>query len=1171
MGKAQHCKVSIQVIPNFCDPSIPCIPLSAVPYGFNLNPPYSYLWSTGETTETICVPNEFGNFSVSVTDNIGCVAIANLFISGPISAYAWLNQSCTNCCPGDPMDLGVVWTFNEPPGFTYLWSTGETTPGILTTIPGTYTLTITDPSTGCTFVLSDVLAYPPAPDPTIIGPNALCSGQTVTLSVSGGPYIGYQWLPSGEYTPTIEVSEPGTYVVVVSQNGFICAGIDTLIIEPGSGNIPPPQLSGPPQLCTGQGGSITIVNENDYTDFIWNTGETTSSIDITDPGTFSVTVTDAGGCTSSANITVDPGGSNMDITGNTIPETSCTNPNGMVDITVSPSGTYSFSWSNGASTQDISNLLSDTFTVTVTDAGGCTSSASFTVTSNLVFPGTNTNITASTCNLSNGAIDLSITPPGTYTFLWSNGTTTEDLSNILSGTYSVTVTSSANGCSATTTVTVPNINQTLTITGNTTPLTSCTSPNGAIDISLSPTGTYTYVWSNGASTEDIANLTAGSYTVTVSAGGSCTANATFSVANNTNPPIPTATSTAATCGQSNGAIDLNVTPPGTYTYLWSNGSSTEDLSAIPGGSYTVTVTSTDGCSNTTNIILEDNQITLMISGTTLSNTSCTSPNGAINVSINPPASYSFLWSNGAMTEDLNSIPSGSYTITATLGLTCMASESFIVNDNLTVTLLSGNTTPNTSCSQPNGAIDLIIGTPGIFMYLWSNGQTTEDLQQLTGGTYSVTVTADDGCTNTATFDIINTNSNFSFIGDITPNTSCTLPNGAIDLTVSPPGTYSFLWSSGASAEDLQNLSQGIYGVTVSDINNCSTVASFSVGDSLLIPVTTALLSPATCNGSNGAIDLNVTPAIGNTYLWSNGSTNEDLSNLSPGNYSVTVTGANGCVSSDTFLISNQNSNFTLSAIPTANNSCLNPNGSIDLSVTPSATYSFVWSNAAVTEDLQNLPAGNYAVTVTDILNCSSSDTFTVLSNTTVPTLSAIITPAVCGAPNGAIDLMVVPGVNNSILWSNGAVTEDLLNISPSTYSVIVTDANGCQALDTFDIPNINNNFSFSALPVSNTSCLNANGSIDLSVTPLGAYTFLWSNGTVVEDLINLSAGSYTVTVTDATSCLSTGTFVVADNTPVITISSIVNPSVCGAGDGSIDLTLTPCCRLQLHLVQWGSH
>ena len=165
----------------------------------------------------------------------------------------------------------------------------------------------------------------------------------------------------------------------------------------------------------------------------------------------------------------------MDLTSNIVPETSCTSPNGMIDLTVSPSGIYSYSWSNGASTEDLNNLPADTYTVTVTDDAGCTSSASFIVTSNQQIPGTNTNITASTCNLSNGAIDLSITPPGTYTFLWSNGTTTEDLSNILSGTYSVTVTSSANGCSATTTVTVPNINQTLTITGNTTPLTSCTS------------------------------------------------------------------------------------------------------------------------------------------------------------------------------------------------------------------------------------------------------------------------------------------------------------------------------------------------------------------------------------------------------------------------------------------------------------------------------------------------------------------------------------------------------------------------------------------------------------------------------------------------------------------------------------------------------------------------
>lgn len=1156
MGKAQHCKVAIQALPNFCDPNSDVITLTVIPTT-DPDPPYTYIWSTGATTQTITVPNVVGLITVTVINASGCPASAFYFIPGPLEPFAYFGH-CFTCCPGEIQILEAWWTNYTPPAnITYLWSTGETTPSIQTNIPGYYSVTITDPANGCTTVVGGDTEYLEATEVEIDGPSSLCTGQTAILSTIGGPFLFYEWYPTGETTPTIEVTEPGTYIVIVGEDGVDCPASDTIVIEPGSGNIPPPQFSGPAELCPGANGTITIINDDDYTDFLWNIGETTSMIDITGPGTYTVTVTDAGGCTSSGIFIVDLGGANMDLTSSIMPETSCTNPNGMIDLTVSPSGVYSYSWSNGASTEDLNNLPADTYTVTVTDDAGCTSSASFIVTLNQQIPGTNTNITASTCDLSNGVIDLSVTPPGTYTFLWSNGNSTEDLSNIASGTYSVTVTSSTNGCSATATVTVPNINLTLTITGNTTPLTSCTSPNGAIDISPSPTGTYTYTWSNGATSEDIANLTSGNYTVTVSAGGSCTESATFSVANNTNPPVPTATSTAATCGQSNGAIDLNVTPTGTYTYLWSNGSSTEDLSAIPGGSYTITVTSTDGCSNTTNIIVEDNIIPLVISGTILSNTSCTTPNGAIDVSVNPPASYSFLWSNGAMTEDLNSITSGSYTITATLGLTCMASESFIVNDNLTVILLSGNTTPNTSCSQPNGAIDLIIGTPGTFTFLWSNGQTTEDLQLLTGGTYIVTVTGDDGCTNTATFDIINTNSNFSFTGAVLPNTSCSSPNGAIDLTVSPTGTYSFLWSNGASQEDQQNLSQGIYGVTVSDINNCSAVASFLVDDSLSMPVTSALLSPATCNGSNGAIDLNVTPAIGNTFLWSNGSLTEDLSNLPPGNYSVTVTGVNGCVSSDTFLIINQNSNFTLSAIPTANNSCLNPNGSIDLTITPSATYSFIWSNGAVTEDLQNLAAGNYAVTVTDILNCSSSDTFTVLSNTTAPTLSATITPAVCGAPIGAIDLMVVPAINNSYLWSNGAVTEDLTNVSPSTYSVIVTDVNGCQAVDTFDVTNINNSFTFSALPVSNTSCLNPNGSIDLSVTPAGVYTFLWPDGTAAEDLANLSAGSYTVTVTDATSCSSTGTFVVTDNTPVITISSIVNPSVCGAGNGSIDLTISP--------------
>jgi hypothetical protein len=220
------------------------------------------------------------------------------------------------------------------------------------------------------------------------------------------------------------------------------------------------------------------------------------------------------------------------------------------------------------------------------------------VISNVTLPTASVNATASTCDQNNGAANLTVTPSATYTYIWSNGSTTEDLSNILAGTYSVTVTSTSSGCTATASVTVPNNNIIITIVGNTTPLTACTSPNGAIDITPSPAGTYTYSWSNGNTTQDLNNLGAGTYTVTVSAGANCMANSSFTVTNNTISPVPVSTTTAATCGQSNGTIDLSVTPVGSYTYLWSNGSTTEDLVAISSGIYTVTVTSVDGCTAT---------------------------------------------------------------------------------------------------------------------------------------------------------------------------------------------------------------------------------------------------------------------------------------------------------------------------------------------------------------------------------------------------------------------------------------------------------------------------------------------------------------------------------------------------------------------------------------------
>ncbi|HEY0066676.1 MAG TPA: T9SS type A sorting domain-containing protein [Flavisolibacter sp.] len=282
------------------------------------------------------------------------------------------------------------------------------------------------------------------------------------------------------------------------------------------------------------------------------------------------------------------------ITGN-VTNAGCTG--GSIDISVS-GGTppYSYSWSNGANTQDISNLAPGSYTVTVTDGTGTTKQATFTVGDNgCVQPITITgNVTNASCT--GGAVDITVSGGVTpYSYSWSNGATTQDLSNVPAGSYTVTVTDGA-GTTKQATFTVGNNGcvQPIAITGNVTNA-GCT--GGAVDITVSGGVTpYTYSWSNGATTQDLSNVPAGNYTVTVTDAAGTTKQASFTVGNNgCNTPITiTGNVTNASCN-SGGSIDISVsggTPP--YTYSWSNGATTQDLSNVPAGSYTVTVRDATG-------------------------------------------------------------------------------------------------------------------------------------------------------------------------------------------------------------------------------------------------------------------------------------------------------------------------------------------------------------------------------------------------------------------------------------------------------------------------------------------------------------------------------------------------------------------------------------------------
>jgi hypothetical protein len=261
-----------------------------------------------------------------------------------------------------------------------------------------------------------------------------------------------------------------------------------------------------------------------------------------------------------------------------------------------------------------------------------------------------------------------------------------------------------------------------------------------------------------------------------------------------------------------------------------------------------------------------------------------------------------------------------------------------------------------------------------------------------------------------------------------------------------------------------------------------------------------------CFGNTtGSIDLTVSggtaPYI---YSWDNGLVSEDLTGIGAGTYVVSITDANGCTTSSSATLTQPISGIVLTETH-SNVLCQgNTTGSIDLTVTGgSGTYSYSWDNGQNTEDLLNLSAGIYTVTVTDNSNCTSILSVTITEPVSALSASATVTNVLCnGNSTGAIDLAVSGGTGPySYNWSNGLLIEDISNLTAGTYTVVVTDNNGCTITS-------NSIVTEPLLPLTssttqtNVLCFgNTTGSIDLTVSGGTApYTYSWDNGVVSEDL-----------------------------------------------------------------------
>lgn len=1121
---------------------------------------YTYNWSSGENSQNLTdlVP---GTYTVSVTTGVNCTQTASFTVPDQPNQPSITSTVVNTTCELDNGSINVTVSGGIAP-YTYDWGGGVTSEDLNNIPAGTYVVTVTG-ANGCTQTSSITVSNTNPPftiTPTIVA-NTTCNGGngSITLNVSPAGSYTFNW-EIGNMTNSLTGLTPGTYNVTVSAGGACTQA--TGFTVPDQPNTPTINSTVVNTTCELDNGSINVTVSGGvppYT-YTWGGGQSTEDLSAIPAGTYDLTVTGANGCTQTASISVNNTNPPFTINPTVTSNTTCNGGNGAITVTVTPGGSYTYLWSTGDATPNISGLIPGTYTVTVNGGGACTQTLEVNVPDNPNNPNISFNTTESTCDLANGAINVTVSGGiSPYTFAWLGGQTTEDLSNIPAGAYSLTVTG-ANGCTDVADITVDNDNPTFSVNAAILPNTNCNGTgNGSINLSVVPTGSYTFNWSNGSTGSTLSNLLAGTQTVTVSAGGSCIQVLDFTVTDEPNNPLLNFTVVNANCGLSNGSVNLTVSN-GTlpYTYMWSNGAVSQDLNGVPSDAYFVTVTGSNGCSEVDFVTVDDDEIQISISADIVNNTSCVNPrNGRISLFVTPPG-LSVSWSTGSNATILNNLAPGDYTVTVSAGGTCTEVQTFTVEDNSELPVLIGDAVPAV-CDLPNGSIDLEpdFGVPP-YTYNWSNGLNVQDVNNLLAGNYTVTVTSALGCSEIGFFNVPDNDLPITIFGIIDDNTRCITPfDGSISLDFDPPGyPYTVQWAHGPTNLNLSFLASGTYTVTAT-VGTCTATETFSVANVATAPNLSLSGTAATCGQSNGSATATasggVTPYA---YKWSHGPTSQTVNNLAPGTYTATVTGANGCSAVNSVIIANNTFTPVISGVVVDNTSCLSGNGSISLTVTPSGAYTYFWNGGLNTANIINLNEGNYTVTVSAGIGCSASASFSVLKNTSDPVLNLSISPDTCNQSIGAINLDVSGATTPYVYaWSNSALTEDIANLPANVYTVTVTGANSCTATAVANVPNNSSTFSLGGTVSALSNCAAANGAIDLAITPPGAYTIEWSTMASTEDVSGLVDGTYTVTVTQSGTCSASTTFVVLDGRSFPTLNLSTTPEVCGLQNGGIDVTV----------------
>jgi hypothetical protein len=635
----------------------------------------------------------------------------------------------------------------------------------------------------------------------------------------------------------------------------------------------------------------------------------------------------------------------------------------------------------------------------------------------------------------------------------------------------------------------------------------------------------TYSWTGGATTQCINVTSTGTYIVTVSDNNGCIASASHNYTASASPTV-NITGSATACSANNPQLCV----PNTFsTVAWSSGDSVLCITPTT-GTYTVTVTAANGCTAT-----DSHTITVYTSPSV----SVTGPpskcsNGSEQLCV-PSGFNTYSWSSGDLSNCMTPVSSGTYTVTVSdiHGCTATASHSITVHNAPSISV----TGPANACP---GTGTQLCAPGGYSSYAWSDGSTTSCITPVSSGAYIATVTDPFGCTGSATKNI-----NIWPAPGVTisgPSNACVGSNPQLCANV---GFVSYNWSNGGTANCINPSSTGTYTIVVTDNHGCTGQSNQSFTLDTL-PVSTITGPTISCNAAT--IQL-CAPAGNSSYQWSNNATTSCISTNTSATYSVTVTGANGCTTS---------SSHSLTVIPTFAMSVSGPTTAcsgtnLQLCAT-NGSYTYQWSSGETTRCISPVLSGTYTVIATNASGCTRSATkgLTIYSP-----LNATINGPTSACIGSNVPLCATSGANGYV-WNTGATT-DCINVNNSgTYSVTLTDGNGCTASITKQVT-FSSTFNVNIDgPVSG-----CNGLASELCVPSGYTSYIWSTGETTPCISVNTAGNYSVTIHDPVGCVANSFY----NLP---FSAPPTVSISGSSGACIGSFVSWCAPAGFASYQWSN-